>query len=493
MTDWLQSSSGRHLGPALVATAAACAVGVAAAGLPLTMLVAVTTALAGLIFLLFARYYVNTGAQISPALLTLPAASVDSGGVTVAELVAPARYLYFAGMLTIAQTTVRPVLGLTLSDWLFFAALCAALVGLVVRPTAVTLRVPWVIILGVALFVASGLMSSVDALQPLQSVARVVRFGYLTLVWFWLGTLALTTWREVRIGMGCWVTSVALDGVAAVLQARGIQVPFLGPVMWGRMTGLTGHVNDLGGAAGVALAPAIAMAFTARRLGGLIYWCLALGGVVAALVLSGSVGGMAAGAGAVVVWVVVSSHGVRPVILVAAAVVVALGVIQLQSGLGLPTPVERVSAATGQSYGGEYSTIATRIQGYDRAWVSLGGGGWIGVGLDDESANLGQGVEIHNVFLKAWYEAGWLAGVGMLLVVLGALGYALVAARRSRPGRRRLIAVAVLSAVAAFTAFSMSAPVLHQRYGWVAVALAVTCVALTRSEAERFPIVGDDE
>ena len=421
------------------------------------------------------------------------AAAEDAGARVEAALAAPALYLYFAGMLAIAQTTVRPLLGLTLSDWLFFAALCAVLVDMVVRPKPVAFRVPWLIILGVTLFVLSGLLSSIDALQPLQSFARVARFGYLTLVWFWVGTVVLRTWNDVRIAMGCWVTSVAVDGLAAMLQARGIQVPFLGPVMWGRMTGLTEHVNDLGGAAGVAMAPALALAFTAKRLSGLAYWCMALAGVVAAVVFSGSVGGMAAGIGAVVVLLVVASHGVRPVILVVVGLVVAVGVVQLQGGLGLPTPIERLLTTTGQSDGGQYSTITTRVQGYGNAWEGLAEGGFIGVGLDAESADVGPGVEVHNVFLKAWYEAGWLAGVGMLIVIAGALGYGLVAARRALPGRPRLVALGAFSAVAAFAALSMSAPVLHQRYGWVAVALAIACFALTRSDTGILADAGGDD
>ena len=482
MSEWTHARRGRLLVPTAFAVGAACAAGAAAAGLPSEALITLTGVLTGLIVLLLARYFVShrdaTDAPLTPSPSDVPRSDCDTG----AGFAAPARYLYFAGMLTIAQTTVRPLLGFTLSDWFFLAALCAALGALVVHPGAVKFRVPSLLVLGVSLFVVSGLLSSVDALQPLQSVAKVLRFGYLTLVWFWLGTVVLASWKDVRAAMGCWITSVAIDGFAAVLQTRGVPVPFLGPVTWGRMTGLTENVNDLGGAAAVALAPALALAFTARRLRGLMYWCLTLAGIVVALVLSGSVGGMAAAIGAVVVWLVVSGRGVRPVILVAAAAVVALGIAQAQTGLGLPTPSERLMAATGQSGGGQYSTIATRLNGYDKAWAGLDGGGWIGVGLDARSADVGPGIEVHNVFLKAWYEAGWLAALGMLLVVGCALGYGLLAARRARSGQSRMIAVASFSATAAFVALSMGAPILHQRYGWVAVALVVACLAVTRSD-----------
>jgi hypothetical protein len=254
-----------------------------------------------------ARHYVNGGAVAlelgcSPGTpKTIPKERTEASGLTVATS------LYLAGLLTIAQTTVRPFLGFALSDWFFLAALCAAFVGLIVRRDSLTFRVPWLIVLGVALFVFSALLSSIGAAEPLQSVAKVARYAYLTLVWFWLGTILITNWRVLRLAVGLWVISLALDGLAAVLQARGLQVPYLGPIMWGRMTGFTEHVNDLGGAAGVALAPALALAFTARGWNRRVLWTLALLGVVAGLVLSGSVSGMAAGAAAAAMWLVVSS------------------------------------------------------------------------------------------------------------------------------------------------------------------------------------------
>jgi uncharacterized membrane protein len=258
------------------------------------------------------------------------------------------------------------------------------------------------------------------------------------------------------------------------------------------MTGFTEHVNDLGGAAGIALAPALALAFTAHGWKGRVLWTLALIGVVAALVLSGSVSGMTAGVGAAVMWLVICSRGIRPVLLAAVVVVLALGVVQAQGRLGLPTPVERLLTVTGQSDQGQYSTVNTRVRGYDAAWARLAGGGWVGVGLDSASAAVG-GVEIHNAFLKAWFEAGWLAAVGMVLVVVAAAGSSLAACRHASPGRHKLMAVSILSAVAAFVVMAMSAPVLHQRYAWVAVALAVVCRAVARDDVVAPSVADEDE
>ena len=271
--------------------------------------------------------------------------------------------------------------------------------------------------------------------------------------------------------------------MAAILQASGMRLPYLGPVVWGRMTGFTGHVNDLGGAAAVAMAPAFALAFTAVRTRTRALWLVALLAIVAGAVFSGSVGGMAAGIGAVGVWLVISSRGPRPLVITLIALTLALAVAQVQSDLGLPTPLQRVLAATGLSRGGRYSTVATRMEGYTVAWSGVAQGGLIGAGLDKQSAIVQGGTEVHNLFLKAWYEAGLGAAIGMVCVVLGGLASALLAARLAASDELRSLVTGVVAAVAAFIIIGLSAPVLHQRYGWVAVALAVSSLALTRAGA----------
>jgi O-antigen ligase len=120
------------------------------------------------------------------------------------------------------------------------------------------------------------------------------------------------------------------------------------------------------------------------------------------------------------------------------------------------------------------------VQGYEAAWLRVADGGWVGVGLDPASAEVG-GAEVHNMLLKAWLEAGWLGAVGMVLVVISAIGTAAFAARGAPAGGDRRIAAAILSASVAFIVMAMSAPMLHQRYAWVAVALAVSACAIVRA------------
>ena len=332
------------------------------------------------------------------------------------------------------------------------------------------------IILGTTLYVMSGMLSSVEAAAPLLSAANVARVGYVTLVWFWLGTVLLTRDAYLRTAVSLWVASIAIDGVGAILQAKGVPIPLLGPVMSGRISGFTDHVNNLGGPAAVAIAPALALAIGADRLRARFAWIAALLLIVAALVLSGSVAGMAAGVGAVVVWLFITSCGTRPVLLALVAVVLAVGLSQMQGAMGLPTPVQRVLSVSGQSEGGSYSTVAIRLRGFDAVWAAVGEGGWVGHGSDPQVANIASAEAAHNMLLKAWYEVGWAGAVGMVCMVLGGLGAALLAARLAMTRRLRQLCTSLFAAVAAFLVFSLSSPILSQRYGWISVALALECI-----------------
>ena len=371
----------RKATPFLVGLVVAVAVGVVAAVVPAFVTAAILVGSGAFAALILARRYITARATESVSGLALRGSREDES-VSAVEAFVPARFFYFAGIATIGQATIRPLLGLTLSDWLFFAGLCAALAAIMMTSRGVSVRIPALAVLGICVFVVSGLVSSIGADAPATSALYVARFAYLTLAWFWLGTVVLTRHRHLQIVLGLWVLSIALDGAAAVLQAKGLQVPFLGPVMSGRMTGFTDHPNNLGGPAAVALAPAVALLLLATRATARLIWLVVGLFVVAALVLSGSVSGMLAAAAAVGVLLVLQARGYKPLLIAVVIVAVAVGFSQLQGSQGLPTPTERLRSATGQSDEGRNDTVATRLQGYESVWDGVAHGGIVGHGLD---------------------------------------------------------------------------------------------------------------
>ncbi len=472
----------------LLGVGAAVAVAVASVALPEPLLLALVAACAAVSILLLARRYVNprpslgvggkSSTQASQRMPFPPAiVSERSDSLVVA------RFLFYAGMLTIGQTAVRPWGGFTVSDWLFFTALWAALVGLALGRGTVTFRIPALVILGVVLYVVAGLLSTFQALAPLASAANVARFAYLTLVWFWLATLVLTRPRHLRAAMAMWTVSLAIDGVAAILQARGVGLPFVSSPIPGRMTGFAPHPNELAAAAATVIAPACALLVTTTRLREYVVWVGALASIVAAVVLSGSVSGMAAAMAAVGTWIVISSRGLRPVVIAFVALALAVAVAQVQGSAGLPTPVDRLLSTTGRSEGGQYSTVTTRVQGYKATWAALGNGGLVGHGLDFLSPNPDGARSAHNLLLKAWYEGGLPAAAGMLCVMLGGLACSLLGARLAVTVRFRVLAASLFAAGAAFFVYSMSSPLLSQRFGWAYVALALCCASIAKASA----------
>lgn len=488
MADRRPSHADRRVITVLLGVGAAIGVAAASATLPVPVLLALIAAGAILVCLLLSRCYVNASPLLSAGALGPPLRQAGLHAASTVEHqsdpLSPARYLYYAGMATLGQTSIRPFGGFAISDWLFLLALLAALAGLVQSRTPFTFRLPAVVVVGVVLYVVAGLLSTFGAVAPVVSAGNVARFAYLTLVWFWLGTLVLSRPRHLRTAIAMWTASIAANGLAAILQARGVSMPFLGAPMSGRMTGFTEQVNHLGGAAAIVIAPALALVVTSTRLRRSLVWIGALVAIVAAAVLSGSVAGMAAAVGAIGIWLVISSRGPRPVVVAFAVLVLAVAVAQVQGEVGLPTPIDRVLSATGRSQGGQYSTVATRVRGYEAAWAAVGSGGWFGHGLDSGSPDPNGARATHNLLLKAWYEGGLAAASGMVCVMLGGLGCCLLAARLARTSGFRLLATSLFAAVAAFSAFGMSSPMLSQRYGWVSVALALCCLSIARSDAK---------
>ena len=70
-------------------------------------------------------------------------------------------------------------------------------------------------------------------------------------------------------------------------------------------------------------------------------------------------------------------------------------------------------------------------------------------------------------------------------MVVAGLRSALQASRIAPTSQQRLLVASILAAEVAFVLFSFTAPILGQRYGWVSVALAFSCLTLAKAEASR--------
>jgi O-antigen/teichoic acid export membrane protein/O-antigen ligase len=383
------------------------------------------------------------------------------------------RVLYYLGMLVIGQLTFRPLPAGTLSDWLFLLSFLLVCSFFAMRRRSVPVAIPPVVIYGFLVFSVGAVASTFLSQYPLESLAIVLRLAFLTLVWFWLGTVVLGRLDHVIVAIVLWVLSAALDGAGALAQL--IIDPYVIPggfANWGRMTGFTENSNDLGGVTTVALVPALMLAMrpAANRYQGLLgYLPLLLIG--AGLVLSGSVGGFVAAFVALFLWFsALPRIPIRTVVIFAVAAIGAAVLFSTQSSRDSPSPLERVDRVTGSSGDDQYATLWIRVEGYRLAGERIGENPLLGVGLDPESSTIGTS-EVHNIVIGLWFKAGILGLAGMAIMVgaLFRLGWRSVVGAESTD--EQMVALALVCALAGFAVFAMSQPVFFTRYGWVAAGL----------------------
>ncbi len=383
------------------------------------------------------------------------------------------RFLYFAGIVLVGAQLVRPYAGLTASDLLFLAAVLTT-VATAGTFNSSTGALPAPLLIAVALFGVGALASSFASQDPAESVAFLARFLYLTIVWFWLGTVLLTKKSHIVVAVVCWVIAAAITSGGAVAQFfLGNVIPG-GQVDYGRYTGLTGHVNDLAGVVGIAFLPALLLVSLWRTFSWktvcayLLFAALSVG-----LLLSGSVGGLSAAAVGILIWLVLVRARWRSA-LVLLTLVFAASFTQGRLSQNDPTvsssPLQRLHTVTNSSEGSR-ATALLREDTLLVAFRRIEAQPVLGVGLDRASAKTETGYLVHNIIVKAWYEAGLLGLTGMLLLLLtvGVSGWR--AMKHARDASEKRIGAALLSGFIAFLVFGSGAPLLFQRYGWMPAAL----------------------
>lgn len=380
------------------------------------------------------------------------------------------RLLYCLGLLSIAQLRFRVVSEFTVSDWLFLAAFVAACFEALVFRRPLPWRLPGAVLGGIVLFTIGGLTASIGAAAPVESVVEVAKFAYLTVVWFWLGTVLLREPGQVRLAVLCWLISAAVTGAAAIIQfAWGPVLPGLPPADT-RMTGFADHMNDLGGLSAIALIPALALTVRGgplRRQAPAYALSLLIG---AGLVLSGSVGGLFAAAAGGLIWVAFSRLDARLVIWLFVVMAGVFVIYSVHQDARLLSPAERARRVLGPS-DDPGATLWTRLETSRAAWQVIRVNPFAGAGLDRADRTTTTGDEVHNMLLNAWFVAGLTGLVGMVLVVVsvGLQGRAAVVEARSR--EEWTLALALLVAFIVFLGFAMGAPILYKRIGWVTAAL----------------------
>ena len=407
------------------------------------------------------------------------------------------RRLYYGGVLMLGLLTLRAGGQVTLSDLLFLASFLFACAEFVILRRRVPMKLPFLLLVGVALFCLGGFLSTFESYQTLKSISVVARLVFLTVFWFWLGTVVLRSQAHITRAIGFWVASAAICGGGAVLQVLAGDVIPNTSFEGGRATGFTPHPNDLGGLAAIAFVPALMLA--SRPLISAITraWSYALLLLIAAgVILSGSVGAILAAAVAVVVWLALQRTSVHSLLAVATLVACVVGLTALQSVRGAPDPLDRLATVTSSESlpggGTKLGSVDQRIGTYRVAIARIKEDPFVGVGLDLKSVTRPFGVEayeydVHNLVIGLWYKTGLVGLAGILIALFALLRSGWTAVLWSSSARESTVAVALMSSFVAFIVFSMTAPVLFSRFGWVAAALILALRGMQQEEVAPEP------
>ena len=234
------------------------------------------------------------------------------------------RFFYYLGILFIAQTIWRPLLSFTVSDLLFLISLILTIVIMLYREKS-EFRLHPSFLFGLFVFSIGGIISSSTSKMPMESLVAVAKYLYLIGIWFWLGTVILRDETHIYTAIFLWSLSAAFTSAGAIAQlVWGDVIPGVSPAS-GRMTGLTEHVNDLGGVTCVVLMPALTLAGHGAT-GILRKYCLYMFTllITSGLILSVSITGFVAAIISFLIFVIISRARIKKILMLLLVCAVAL-------------------------------------------------------------------------------------------------------------------------------------------------------------------------
>jgi hypothetical protein len=405
-------------------------------------------------------------------------AGAERNGVREDTFVRVARLLVYAGAFILPMLRFKVTQGLDVSDFLFLLA--AMLLLLSRRPPKPAPRTPaWYV--GAFLFILTGVIASTQSPTKAASLLVVGNSIFVFFVLQYLLRQLLDTTVRIQIAIGAFVIGASLSAFVAILQTTlHIFLPahVVSNAIGGnsRALGLSTQPNLLGVslALGIVFAVGMLMELGFRRhkyLGA----CLAV--LIAALLLSASVGGLASTAVGLIVLFVLRGVRLRTVISVLAVLgvvyVLVFGVIDRGSHLD---PISRIEQTTNANSG--KGTLSLRIGTIKVAWDGITQKPIIGHGLDQATLAPYWDQYIytyyppHDIIFVYWYGGGIFMLVAVM-IMMGSSFNRLLSGRRKRgranTGTRDIVLVGMITVLF----FSLQGPELVDRWLWFPFMLAL--------------------
>jgi O-antigen ligase len=387
----------------------------------------------------------------------------------------------------------------TLSDLLFLA--CGGLVvaqllmrlprGLAV-PLARKSSPP--VLIGSVILLTAGTLSAFNSWAPARSFTIVLRFAWLTLLWFWL-LRSVSRDREAlsRLLLG-WRITLLASAVIAILGQAGV-LSWSVPNAENRQTAFMPHPNDLGGMLAIGL-PIIALGLplaTKPRRHPLAWRAAAVLLVAYALATSGSmsatIGAVAGMASLVFLGLTMGrTSGSRrrsPLVplLIAFGLVVG-GALLVTSDLPVVDRFDRYESGdqgVNSSVGARGASNEAILARYDQTLV-------VGIGFDSIDPEnpldpaLATAAAAHNMYLRIMFQAGLPGLLGLLLVIAFSLRQAWMLCVNTRGDPLHTVCRGLFASAVAGNVFALFQTTQYHRYYWLPLALISVVWAMRRHE-----------
>ncbi len=392
------------------------------------------------------------------------------------------RGLLYVGMFFLPLLRFKATKGLNVSDAIFLLGFIFLILSR--RPPPRAPRTPaWYV--GAFMFLLAGMVASTQADAVAQSVIVVFNAVYVFFILQYLLRQQLASTVHLQRAIGAFVFGVSLSAFVAILQITlHVFLPKAGAIASSGSIG--GNARAIGlstqpNLAGISFALAIVFAVgLLLQVGWRKHWylsgCVIV--VVAALLLSGSVSGIASTLlGLVVLFIArgVPLKQVLSVLLALAAVyLLVFGVIDRGSHLD---PITRIEKTTNANAGKGGGTLQLRIDTIEKAWSETVQKPITGHGLDQQTLAVYYDQQLyvyyppHNIIFLYWYGGGIFMLVA-LIIMMGS-SFSRLLHGRLRAGKNwNPMRDVVLAACITDLFFSMQSPELVDRWLWMPFLLA---------------------
>lgn len=393
------------------------------------------------------------------------------------------RGLVYAGMFFLTMLRFKVTKGLNLSDAIFLVA--AVLLFLSRRPPARAPATPaWYV--GAFIFLLSGVVASTQADSLGGSLLVIANAVYLFFILQYLLRQQLNNTLRMQRAIGAFVFGTTLSAFVAILQVDfHIFLPNLTP---GSGASIGGNPRAIGlstqpNLAGIAFALGITFAVGLllelnKRKHWYLWVCVAV--MAAALLLSGSVSGMASTVVGLIVLFLARGVPFKTVVMVVlsflAVYVLVFGVFDRGSHLD---PITRIENTLNSNGGGSNTgTFQLRLDTIKTAWSGIVQKPISGHGLDQQTLGVYWAKYLyvyyppHNVVVLYWFGGGIFMVVA-LFIMMGSSFNRLLSGRRLRGKGREPLRAVVLAACVASLVYSMQGPELVDRWMWLPFILAL--------------------